>query len=49
MDPTGCGGTYTVVLSDYDGFGITLPQSFEFSANFSSAPGCKVYLPAIRR
>lgn len=49
VDPTGCGGAYTVVLTDYEVFNAPPPQSFEFSANFSIAPGCKLYLPLLRR
>jgi parallel beta-helix repeat protein len=49
VDPTGCGGTYTVVITDYELFNVPPPQSFEFSANFNSAPGCQLYLPLVRR
>jgi Bacterial Ig-like domain (group 3) len=43
VDPTGCGGTYTVVISDYDGFNITVPQSFGFAADFNIVPRCNLY------
>ncbi len=49
VDPTGCGGTYTVVLSDYDDFNVFLPIAYEYSANFVTNMQCKLYLPAIRR
>jgi parallel beta-helix repeat protein len=43
VDPTGCGGTYTVVLTDHELFNVPPPQSFEFSANFNITPSCNLY------
>jgi hypothetical protein len=37
VDPTGCGGSYTVVLSDYDGFCV-ICRSRSGSALTSAAP-----------